>query len=101
MRGGTCRRDPWTCVPLLPAIGILVGALDHERPALAVGPEVEQRVERDKARQTPGTTNASAAPMLSMTNPWIGGTMAPPRIAITRPAAPNFASSPSPRSATP
>ena len=46
-------------------------------------------------------TKAGATPNRSLTRPWIGGMMAPPTIAMTRPAAANLVSTPRPCSATP
>ena len=45
--------------------------------------------------------NENGALVASTSRPWITGMIAPPTIAITRPAAPNFVAGPRPASATP
>src|SRR5206468_7344937 len=48
------------------------------------------------AKHTAGTTNEIAGLVASRRRPWINGMIAPPTIAITNPAAPNFVADPSP-----
>src|SRR5690349_21243145 len=48
------------------------------------------------AKQTAGTMNEIAGLVASSRRPWINGMIAPPTIAITNPAAPNFVAGPSP-----
>jgi len=47
------------------------------------------------AKQSAGTMNDVAALVASITFPWTMGMIAPPTIAMTRPAAPEFGASPS------
>ena len=53
------------------------------------------------AKQIAGTMNEMAGVVASSTLPCTTGMIAPPTIAITSPAAPNFVAGPRPSSATP